>query len=72
MDAIKLFMLDDHEAIRKGYAWFIEQEEDMELRGEASTIAEADQWFESNTADIAIVDISLKDENGIDFIEIAQ
>lgn len=38
---IRVFVVDDHELIRQGLRRLIEHEDDIELRGEAETAAEA-------------------------------
>ena len=65
----KIFLIDDHPVMRRGYAALIDSESDLEICGEASSGSEAIDKFEEAAPDLAIVDISLNGFNGIELIK---
>ena len=64
----RLFIVDDHPIVRHGLVQLIAAEPDMEVCGQASSAAAALQLLETANADLAIVDISLEDEDGLRLI----
>ena len=62
-------IVDDHPVVRYGYAQLIGREPDLEVCGEAADVAEAIRQAESQHPDVAIVDITLDGEDGIELIE---
>lgn len=62
----KVFLLDDHEIVRQGLRSLIELEEDLEVVGEASTMAEALARVTQSQPDVAVLDIRLPDGDGIE------
>lgn len=65
-DRIKVFLLDDHELVRRGLREFLEEEGDLEVVGEAGTAAEAVDAISDTRPDVAIIDVRLPDGNGIE------
>jgi DNA-binding NarL/FixJ family response regulator len=65
----KVFIVDDHELVRQGLRQLIEGEIDLKLCGEASNVNDALKMRSSIKPDVAIVDISLPDGNGLDLIK---
>jgi len=65
----KVLIVDDHPIVRHGLGELIERQSDLEMSGEAADVAEALRQVEANRPDVAVVDISLNDENGIELIE---
>jgi DNA-binding NarL/FixJ family response regulator len=65
----KVFIVDDHELVRQGLRQLIEGEVDLQFCGEASSVKDALKMRESLSPDVAIVDISLPDGNGLDLIK---
>lgn len=65
----KVFIVDDHELVRQGLRQLIEGEFDLQLCGEASNVKDALKMRASITPDVAIIDISLPDGNGLDLIK---
>jgi two-component system response regulator DevR len=63
---IRVFLLDDHELVRRGVANLLDAEPDIEVVGEASTAAQARGRIEATRPDIAILDVRLPDGSGID------
>lgn len=65
----KVLIVDDHPIVRHGLGELIARQPDLETCGEAAGIAEALRYVETARPDVAIVDISLNGENGVDLIE---
>ena len=56
---IQVFLLDDHEIVRRGVRELLESESDIEVVGEASTAAEALSRIPAVRPDVAVLDLSL-------------
>jgi len=63
---IRVFLLDDHEVVRRGVAATLDAEPDIEVVGEASETASALAEVERCRPDVAVLDVRLADGNGID------
>jgi DNA-binding NarL/FixJ family response regulator len=63
---VKVFLLDDHELVRRGLRELLEPEPDLEIVGEASTAAEALRRIPALRPDVAVLDARLGDGSGID------
>jgi DNA-binding NarL/FixJ family response regulator len=61
-----VFLLDDHEIVRRGLAGLINAEDDMVVVGEASAAAEALGEIRRCEPDVAVLDVRLGDGNGIE------
>lgn len=66
MAATRIFLLDDHEVVRRGIRDLIEDEDDLVVVGEAGTAAEALARLQSVTPDVAVLDARLPDGSGIE------
>ena len=64
--AIRVFLLDDHEIVRRGLADLIGLEEDLEVVGEASTADEALHRIPAARPDVAVLDVRLPDGSGVE------
>src|SRR3954465_7760403 len=64
MDQIRVFLLDDHEAVRRGGRDLLESEGDVVVVGEASTAAEAMARVPAVRPDVAVLDVRLPDGDG--------
>jgi len=62
----RIFLVDDHEIVRRGVAEMLGEEEDLEVIGEASSVTEALTRVPTSNADVAVLDIRLPDGNGIE------
>lgn len=65
----RVLLVEDHPTMREGLIRVIEREADLTVCGEAETIQRALAMIESAKPDIAVVDISLGGQNGIELIK---
>lgn len=65
----RIVIIDDHPIVRQGFAQLINQEEDLTVIGEAEDAAGAVDLIEACNPDLALVDLSLKNSNGIELIK---
>lgn len=65
----KILIVDDHPAVREGLALRIAGQPDLEVCGQAADVPEALRALPATRPDIAVVDISLKNGNGLDLIK---
>jgi RNA polymerase sigma factor (sigma-70 family) len=59
-------LVDDHLSFRQSLAFLLGREPDLEVVGEAGSLAEARPLL--GTADVALIDLDLPDGNGVDLI----
>jgi len=62
---VRVFLLDDHEVVRRGLRDLLEAEEDIDVVGEAGTAAEAYRRIPATSPNVAILDVRLPDGNGV-------
>jgi DNA-binding NarL/FixJ family response regulator len=62
----RVFLLDDHELVRRGIRDLLESEDDLEVVGEAGTAEEAYGRIPATTPHVAVLDMRLPDGDGID------
>ena len=65
MTPIRVFLLDDHEVVRRGIRDVLESEPDIVVVGEAGTAAEALARVPAVEPDVAILDVRLPDDDGV-------
>jgi DNA-binding NarL/FixJ family response regulator len=61
-----VFLLDDHELVRRGIRELLWAHEDVTVVGEASTAEEALARIPTNRPDVAVLDVRLPDGDGIE------
>ncbi len=66
---VRVFIVDDHALLRKGLRGIIEATKDLVVCGEAGSSREALRTLKAAAADVAIVDISLPGEGGLELVE---
>jgi len=69
MNKTNILIVDDHPVLRRGLAMLIEMEPDMEVCGEAEDVTSALEVVARTQPDLVLVDISLKDSDGIQLIK---
>lgn len=62
----RIFLVDDHEIVRRGVADLLEDEPDLEIVGEAATVAEALARIPSLSVNVAVLDVRMPDGNGVE------
>jgi two-component system response regulator DevR len=62
---IRVFLLDDHEVVRRGLRELLESEGDIKIVGEAGTVAEAVSRAPALRPHVAVLDARLPDGSGI-------
>lgn len=65
---MKVVIVDDHPLVRKGLTSILALDESMEVLGEATNSREAMELFNSLRPDLALVDLRLANESGLDLI----
>ncbi|MBD8102834.1 MULTISPECIES: response regulator [unclassified Plantibacter] len=65
-EPIRVFLVDDHEIVRRGVAELVSAEPDLEVVGEAATARDALQRIAATRPRIALLDVRLPDGNGVD------
>ena len=63
---IRVFLLDDHEVVRRGIADLLGLESDMEVVGEAGSATDALHRIPAARPDVAVLDVRLPDGTGIE------
>jgi two-component system response regulator NreC len=61
----RLLLVDDHAVVRMGIRMLLENEEDLEIVGEASTANQAMEVVEKIHPDLILMDVGLPDKSGI-------
>jgi DNA-binding NarL/FixJ family response regulator len=70
--ARRVLIVDDHPIVRQGLRRLIDQEEDLAVCGEAETVRDARTAIKELNPDAIIVDISLKQGDGIELVRDAR
>jgi DNA-binding NarL/FixJ family response regulator len=65
----QVLIVDDHPLVRAGLAALIAGEPDLEVCGEAGGIGEALEMVRARVPDLAVVDLSLADGNGLELVK---
>jgi len=63
---IRVFLVDDHEIVRRGIADLLNAEPDIDVVGEASSAGQAIGRIAATVPDVAVLDVRLPDGSGID------
>jgi DNA-binding NarL/FixJ family response regulator len=68
--AIKVLIADDHHVVRRGLAFFLRTQEQLEIIGEAGNGKEAVELAEKLNPDIILMDLIMPELNGIEATKI--
>jgi DNA-binding NarL/FixJ family response regulator len=66
---IRIIVADDHAIIREGLALILDRQPDMEVVGIATNGHEAIRLVDEHNPDVAVIDISMPEVNGIEVIQ---
>jgi two-component system, NarL family, response regulator DevR len=66
MSTIRVFLLDDHEIVRRGLRELLEASGDFDVVGEASTAEEALSRIPATRPEVAVLDVRLPDGDGVE------
>lgn len=66
---MRIILVDDHPLVRKGLISVLSLEKDIEIIGEASNNEEAVKLINEKEPDLALIDLRLGEDNGLDIIE---
>jgi DNA-binding NarL/FixJ family response regulator len=62
---IRVFLMDDHEVVRRGVAALLSAEDDIEIVGEADSAAQALARVLAVRPDVAVLDVRMPDGDGV-------
>ncbi|MET0911545.1 MAG: response regulator transcription factor [Ilumatobacteraceae bacterium] len=63
---LRIFLVDDHEVVRRGVRDMLETEDDFEVVGEAADVQEALSRVAAVRPDVAVLDVRLPDGSGVE------
>ena len=66
VDKVRVFLLDDHELVRRGLRDYLSDEHDFDIVGEAGTVRDALHQIRAAQPDVAVIDVRLPDGSGIE------
>lgn len=64
-NVIRVFLMDDHEVVRRGVAALLSEEADIEIVGEAGSAEQALARIPAARPDVAVLDVRLPDGDGV-------
>jgi DNA-binding NarL/FixJ family response regulator len=67
--SVRVFLVDDHQLLRDGLRMLISGQPNMDVCGEAEDEASARRQIAEAKPDLAVVDLTLKNESGLDLIK---
>ncbi len=66
---MNIAITDDHDIIREGLKKVLTKQSDLQIVAEASTIGELEKLLGEKPIDLLLLDISLPDKSGLDFVK---
>jgi two-component system, NarL family, response regulator DevR len=63
---VRVFLVDDHEVVRRGLVELLGSDPELEVVGEAGSVGEAMVKIPALAPDVAVLDVRLPDGNGIE------
>src|SRR6185369_10398520 len=65
----RVLLVDDHVILRQGLALMINEEPDMTVCAEADGVRSALDAARANTPDVAVIDLSIKEGDGLELLK---
>lgn len=65
-DKIRVVLVDDHAVVRAGLRALLDSQEDLEVVGEAGSVAEGIRRVGYDTPDVVVLDVRLPDGSGVE------
>jgi DNA-binding NarL/FixJ family response regulator len=65
-ETLRIVLVDDHEVVREGLRALLDAEEDIQVVGEAGTVADAVRRVGYESPDVVVLDVRLPDGSGIE------
>lgn len=65
----KILIVEDHPIFKMGMCELINQEKDLKVCGSAEDVSRARELIESEQPDLVVLDLSLKDSNGMELLK---
>ena len=65
-ETIRVYLLDDHDVVRQGLRFLLEQQDDIEVVGESASATEATARIPALRPHVAVLDARLPDGSGIE------
>ena len=66
MSQLRVFVVDDHEMVRRGVTDLLNEADDLTVVGQASTVAQALARVPAMRPDVAVLDVRLPDGSGVE------
>jgi len=66
---VRVFLVDDHPIVRRGFQLLLGLERDLAVCGEADSSSQALEKMIQLKPDVAIIDLGLRESNGLDLIK---
>lgn len=63
---LRVFLVDDHEVVRRGVADLLDEDDGIEVVGQAGNVSQALARIPALRPDVAVLDVRLPDGNGIE------
>ena len=63
---VTVFLVDDHEVVRRGLADLLASDPELEVIGDAGSVSEAKVRIAALKPDVAVLDVRLPDGSGIE------
>ncbi|SEC62552.1 two component transcriptional regulator, LuxR family [Amycolatopsis tolypomycina] len=63
---LRVFLVDDHEVVRRGVADLLDEDENLTVIGQAGSVSQALARIPALNPDVAVLDVRLPDGNGIE------
>ena len=64
--SVRVFLVDDHEVVRRGLKELLDSEDDIEVVGDAGSAGMALAGIAQTAPDVAVLDVRLPDGNGVE------